>query len=64
VARDKTPMTTTRVAEELGLRQPDVYRIAKHPDTKLVRAKVDGGAVLFETWSVGAEQKRLAAPAE
>ena len=57
--RDKTPMTTERVAEVLGLKQPDVYRIAKHPDTKLVRARVDGRAVLFETWSVQAEAVRI-----
>jgi len=52
-------MTTARVAEVLGCKQADVYRYAARPDTKLVRAKVDGGAVLFETWSINEEAERI-----
>ena len=58
--KDKTPMTTARAAEVLGCKQTDVYRYAAHEETKLVRAKVDGNAVLFEAWSVEAEAQRLA----
>ena len=62
--KDRTPVTTKRVSELLGIAQEYVYRLAQKPETKLRRVVVDGGAILFERWSVDAESERLSLDAK